>query len=213
MRRRRGLHPRWRFPICAVSVQVVKVFFTGKGRPHRNNLRGSRYTLRGVPRLAAASCRGERAISACDSRETFVGVALKVSRRHGGRRLLVHDPCPPRRRGGRFRPLRDGADHTWREQPLRRRPHPQCRCTPTSLAGQFEQSDGPYEAADFVHDPGVALHEDLRTLARAIGDGLGRAARMGGQEPARHLQDANHRRGCPQFADDRLPVRHSDTSR
>jgi len=34
--------------------------------------------------------------------------------------------------------------------------------------------------ADFVHDPGAALHEDLRPDARAIGDGFGRAARMGG---------------------------------
>jgi hypothetical protein len=28
-------------------------------------------------------------------------------------------------------------------------------------------------AADLVHDPGIALHEDLWALARAIGDGLG----------------------------------------
>ena len=41
---------------------------------------------------------------------------------------------------------------------------------PTSLAGQFEQPYGPRAAgpagrprgADFVHDPGVALHEDFR---------------------------------------------------
>jgi len=51
--------------------------------------------------------------------------------------------------------------------------------TPTSLAGQFEAlwADG---AADFVHDPGAALHEELRPDARAIGDGFGRAAPMGG---------------------------------
>jgi len=35
--------------------------------------------------------------------------------------------------------------------------------------------------------PGIALHEDLWPDTRAIGDGLGRAARMGGEEPARHL--------------------------
>jgi hypothetical protein len=28
-----------------------------------------------------------------------------------------HDPCPPRRRGDRFGPLPDGADHAWRERP------------------------------------------------------------------------------------------------
>src|SRR5271165_6208855 len=61
-------------------------------------------------------------------------------------------------------------------------------------------------AADFVHDPGAALHEDLWALARATGDGLGRAARMGWQEPARYLQDADHRRGRAELADDRLPV-------
>src|SRR6266478_711186 len=29
--------------------------------------------------------------------------------------------------GDRLGPLRDGADHPWRERPLRRRAHPQCR--------------------------------------------------------------------------------------
>src|SRR5690349_13597304 len=29
---------------------------------------------------------------------------------------------------------------------------------------------------------------------------------MGGQEPARYLQDADHHRGCSELADDRLPV-------
>ena len=59
---------------------------------------------------------------------------------------------------------------------------------------------------DFVHDPGTALREDLRPNARAVGKGLGCAARMGGQEPARHLQDADRRRGCAELADDCLPV-------
>src|SRR5438132_13597669 len=40
-------------------------------------------------------------------------------------------------------------------------------------------------AADFVHDPGAALHEDLWADPWAIGDGFGRAVRMGGEEPAR----------------------------
>jgi hypothetical protein len=35
---------------------------------------------------------------------------------------------------------------------------------------------------------------------------LGGAAQMGGEEPARHLQDADHRRGRTELADDRLPV-------
>ncbi len=61
-------------------------------------------------------------------------------------------------------------------------------------------------AADFVHDPGIALHEDLWSDARATGDGLGGAARMGGEEPVRHLLRADHGRGCLKLADDRLPV-------
>ncbi len=128
-----------------------------------------------------------------------------MGRRHRGRRLLVHDPCPPRRRGDRLGPLRDGADHAWRERPLRRRAHPQCRRAhePRRPVRAALWADG---AADFVHDPGAALHEDLWAHARAIGDGLGRAARMGGEEPARHLQDADHRRGRAELADDRLPV-------
>jgi hypothetical protein len=48
----------------------------------------------------------------------------EMDRRHPCRRLLVDDPCPPRRRGDRLRPLRDGADHPRRERPLRRRALP-----------------------------------------------------------------------------------------
>jgi Thiolase C-terminal domain-like len=40
---------------------------------------------------------------------------------------------------------------------------------PTSLAGQFEQPNGAAGAADFVHDPGIALREDLWLDTRAIG--------------------------------------------
>jgi hypothetical protein len=59
---------------------------------------------------------------------------------------------------------------------------------PTSLAGQFEQPYGPMGPPTFVHNPGIELYEDLWPDARAIGDGLGRAARMGGEEPARRLR-------------------------
>ena len=128
-----------------------------------------------------------------------------MGRRHRGRRLLVHDPRPPRRRGDRLGPLRDGLDHAWRERPLRRRAHPQCRRAdePRRPVRAALWADG---AADFVHDPGIALHEDLWPDARATGDGLGRAARMGGEEPARHLQGPDHRRRCAELADDRLSV-------
>src|SRR6202035_2272589 len=64
----------------------------------------------------------------------------------------------------------------------------------------------PAEAADSVNDPRAALHEDLRPDPPTTGDGLGRAARMGGEAPARYLQSADPHRGCPQFPDDRLPV-------
>ena len=70
------------------------------------------------------------------------GPDAELGRRHRGRRLLVHDPCPPRRRGDRFGPLRDGADHAWRERPLGRRSNLNV-VAPTSLAGQFEQPYGP----------------------------------------------------------------------
>jgi hypothetical protein len=52
----------------------------------------------------------------------------------------------------------------------------------------------------------VPRYKDLRPDARAIGDRLGGAARLGGEEPARHLQDAAHRRGRAELSDDRLPV-------
>src|SRR5438552_2160944 len=82
-------------------------------------------------------------------------------------RRLVHDPCPPRRRGDRLGPVRYGVDHPWRERPLRRRAHPQCRRTdePRRPVRAALWANG---AADFVHDPGIALHEDLRALARAL---------------------------------------------
>ena len=90
-------------------------------------------------------------------------------------------------------PLRDGADHAWRERPLRRRAHPQCRRAdePRRPVRAALWANG---AADFVHDPGIALHEDLWPDARATGDGLGRAARMGGEEPARHRRRLRLRR-------------------
>src|SRR5262249_10929394 len=59
------------------------------------------------------------------------------------------------------------------------------------------------------------LHEDLWALARATGDGLGRAARMGTKNPraipgtarqGRPPGDADHGRGHAELADDRLPV-------
>jgi hypothetical protein len=56
---------------------------------------------------------------------------------------------------------------------------------PTSLAGQFEQPHGPMGPPTLFTIP-VLLHEDLWPDARAIGDGLGRAARLGGEEPVRH---------------------------
>jgi hypothetical protein len=81
-----------------------------------------------------------------------------------GRLGIVHDPCPPRRRGDRRGPLRDGLDHTWRERSLRGRAHPQCR--------RADQPRRPvraalwaFGAADFVHDPRAALHEDLWPVA------------------------------------------------
>jgi hypothetical protein len=52
----------------------------------------------------------------------------------------------------------------------------------------------------------IALHEDLWPDTRDAGDGLGCAARIGGEEPARHLQDADHGRGRTEFAHDRLHV-------
>jgi len=78
----------------------------------------------------------------------------EIGRRHCGRRLLVHDPCPPRRRGDRRGPVRDGIDHAWRERPLRRRAHSQCRGAnePRRPVRAALWANG---AADFVHDPGA----------------------------------------------------------
>ena len=133
--------------------------------------------------------------------------------------------------GDRLGPLRDGAGHVWPEWALRRRSHPRCRVAhqPSQAVRAALWADG---AADFVQIPvlhcmifsvtpanagprgerrgpgalGSRFRGNDEIKARAIGDGLGRAAGMGGQEPARHLQVADHRRGCAELADDRLPV-------
>src|SRR5438874_7345172 len=98
----------------------------------------------------------------------------------GGCSFMIHAAMP---RGDRLGALRDGADHPWRERPLRRRAHPQRRRTdePRRPIRAALWANG---AADFVHDSRAVLHEDLWALARATGGGLGRAARMGGKEPA-----------------------------
>ena len=113
----------------------------------------------------------------------------------GGCSFMIHV-----RHGDRLGPLR-----AWRERPLRGRAHPQCRGThqPRWPVRAALWANG---AADFVYDPSLALHEDLRHHARTNGDGRGGAARMGGEEPARHLQGPDHGRGRAEFADDRLSV-------
>src|SRR5215471_18893918 len=69
------------------------------------------------------------------------------------------------------------------------------------------RESGPPGATDETLEPWVpAFAGTTRWTYKTIDDGLGHAARMGGEEPARHLQGPDHRRGCPQFADDRLPV-------
>ena len=71
-------------------------------------------------------------------------VALRVTIAHYlgltskwvNRRLLVHDPCAPRRGGDHLEAVPDGANHPWRE---RRSGAGRTRnvVAPTSLAGQF----------------------------------------------------------------------------
>ena len=124
----------------------------------------------------------------------YLGITPEMGRRHRGRRLLVHDPCPPCGRGDRIGAVQDRADHARRKRPLRGR-----ALAPGGVAGQPAgpvrnalRADG---AADPVHDPGAALHEDLRHHRGTARDGGGGAARMGREEPARHVQGPDHGRG------------------
>jgi len=75
-----------------------------------------------------------------------------------------------------------------------------------SLPGQFEIPLRTARAADPLHHPGAALPQDLRRDAGAACHGRGGAARMGGEEPARHLPRPDHRRRRPRLAHDRLSV-------
>ena len=77
---------------------------------------------------------------------------------------------------------------------------------PTSLAGQFEQPYGPMGPPTLFTIPVLRYmktyglsHEQLAMVAVVQRE-------WAAQEPARHLQDADHGRGRAEFADDRLPV-------
>src|SRR5437660_6649249 len=59
---------------------------------------------------------------------------------------------------------------------------------PTSRAGRFEQPYGPMGPPTLFTIPMLRYMKRLYPHQRAIGDGLGGAARMGGEEPARHLK-------------------------
>ena len=132
----------------------------------------------------------------------------EMGRRHRRRRLLVHAPCPPRRGGDRGRPLQDRPDHPRRERQVAHRRARRGRGAADSLARPVRDALRPDRPADAVPDPGAALHEDLRRDARAAGDGRGGAARMGGEEPARHVPRPDHGRRRAEHAHDRLSVPH-----
>src|SRR5438132_9035500 len=108
-------------------------------------------------------------------REGDVFVVTKLDRlAHRGRRVLVHDPCPPCRRGDRLGPLRDGADHPWRERPLRVG-RTRNVMAPTSLAGQFEQPYGPLGPPTLFTIP--VLRYMIFSIAPAKAGDQGRAMR------------------------------------
>src|ERR1700745_3360009 len=86
---------------------------------------------------------------------------------HRGRRLLVHDPCPPRRRGDRLGVVRDGTDHAWRERPLRPRASTRNVVAPTSLAGPFEQPYGSMGPPTLFTIPVLPYMNFLVTPAKA----------------------------------------------
>ena len=85
----------------------------------------------------------------------------ELGRPHRGRRLRVHDPCPPRRRGNRLGPLRDRADHPWRERPAPASGAPAMSSHRPASPVSSSSPMGRWGRRDFVHDPGAALHEDL----------------------------------------------------
>ena len=77
---------------------------------------------------------------------------------------------------------------------------------PASLAGQFEQPYGPMGPPTLFTIPVLRYmktygltHEQLAMVSVVQRE-------WAAQEPARHFQGADHRRGCAELADDRLPV-------
>ena len=65
-----------------------------------------------------------------------------MDRRHRGRRLLLHDPCPPRRRAIASG-IRENVLITHSESGRSAVGRTRNVVAPTSLAGQFEQPYGP----------------------------------------------------------------------
>ena len=63
---------------------------------------------------------------------------------------------------------------------------------PATLAGTVRSTLRHHGPADDVHDPGIALPQDLRRDAGAACDGRGRSARMGGEESACDDEGADH---------------------
>ena len=119
-----------------------------------------------------------------------------LGRRHLGRRLSVHDPRASRRGGDRGGPGEDHPDHPRRKRQVADRQPAALGAALQSLDGQFEQPFGPMGPPSHVHHSGAALYEDLWRDGRADRPGLRRAARMGGEEPARDVPQSDHRRGC-----------------
>ena len=96
-------------------------------------------------------------------------------------------------------------DHAWRKRPLRGGALPPGRVArkPAGSVRAALRTDG---AADPLHYPGAALHEDLRHDRGAARDGGGHSARMGREEPARDVQGPDHGRGRADLTDDRVSV-------
>ena len=127
--------------------------------------------------------------------------------RHRGRRLFLHAARPPRRRRHTRGLLHHRAHHPWRERQVARRRH----AAPAG-AGKprraVRDALRPVRSADALSHPRAALHEDLRRDGRGSGDGRRRAARMGGQEPARHVPRPDHGGRRAEQPHDRLPHAH-----
>ena len=140
----------------------------------------------------------------------YLGHHANLGGRNLGGRMLVHDPRPPRRGGDRGRACANTILITHGESGRSRIGNPAALRAAGLAERPVRAAVRPDGTAEHVHHSRAAVHEDIRRDRGADRAGFGGAARMGGEEPPRDLQDADHHRRRAEQPHDRVAVPPAD---